>query len=79
MAGRFEFDAQSKLIFVEGKHHRTHFPTSNSGRAKEPLTLVQSDVCEKMNTKSLGGAEYFLTFIDDFSHYTWVYVLKKKG
>ena len=31
-----------------------------------------------MNAKSLGGAEYFLTFIDDFSHYTWVYVLKKK-
>ena len=32
-----------------------------------------------MNAKSLfSGAEYFLTFIDDFSHYMWVYILKKK-
>ena len=29
-----------------------------------------------MNAKSLGGAEYYL---DDFTHYTWVYVLKKKS
>ena len=31
-----------------------------------------------MNARSLGGAEYFLTFIDDRTHYTWVYVLKRK-
>ena len=63
---------------MEAKHHRSHFPTSSSRRAKEPLGLVHSDVCGKMNAKYLGGAEYFLTLIDDFSHYTWVYVLKKK-
>ena len=78
----FDFDASKQIDFceacVEAKHHGSHFPTSISGRAKESLGLVHSDVCEKMNAKSLGGAEYFLTFIDDFSHYTWVYVLKKK-
>ena len=26
---------------------------------------LHSDVCRKMNAPSLGGAEYFLTFIDD--------------
>ena len=26
----------------------------------------------------LGGAEYFLTFLDDKTHYTWVYSLKNK-
>ena len=31
-----------------------------------------------MNAKSLSGAEYFLTFIDDKTHYIWVYVLKHK-
>ena len=31
-----------------------------------------------MNAKSLSGAEYFLTFIDDKTHYTWVYILKHK-
>ena len=32
-----------------------------------------------MNAKSLGDAEHFLTLIDDFTDYTWVYVLKKKS
>ena len=40
-----------------------------------PLELVHSDVCGQ---KSLGGAEYFLTFMDDYTHYTWVYPLKTK-
>ena len=29
-----------------------------------------------MNTQSLNGSEYFLTFIDDKTCYTWVYILK---
>ena len=41
---RFDFDASKKLDFceayVEGKHHRSYFPTSSSGRAKEPLAIV---------------------------------------
>ena len=32
-----------------------------------------------MSTQSLGEAEYFLTFIDDWLHYIWVYVLKHKS
>lgn len=43
----------------------------------EVLDLVHSDVC-KMTTKSIGGAEYFVTFIYDFSRKVWAYVLKSK-
>ena len=32
-----------------------------------------------MQTRSLGGASYFLTFIDDRSRYTWVYFIRRKG
>ena len=56
---------------TEGKHHRSTFPVKESERGKEPLDLVHSDVCGKMGAKSLGGAEYFLTFIDDNTHYVW--------
>ena len=31
-----------------------------------------------MNTASLGGAVYFLTFIDDNTRYVWIYPLKHK-
>lgn len=32
-----------------------------------------------MQTRSLGGAWYFLFFIDDRSKYTWVYFIRKKS
>jgi len=54
-------------------------PTSSGTRSKELLGLVHSDVCGKISTKSIGGAEYFLTFIDDKTRYVWVYTLKHKA
>ena len=78
----FNYDASRKLSFCEpcvsGKHHRSQFPTNCSERSSQPLGLVHSDVCGKMCTQSLSGAEYFLTFIDDNTRYVWVYVLKHK-
>jgi hypothetical protein len=38
---------------------------------------VHSDLCGKMNEKSLGGTEYFWSFIDE-TRYVWVYFLKSK-
>ena len=64
---------------VQGKLHRCSFPNSGAKRASEPLGLVHSDVCGKINTKSYGGAEYFLTFTDDKTRYAWVYPLKQKS
>jgi transposase InsO family protein len=40
---------------------------------------VHTDVCGPMHTRSLGGAYYFLLFIDDFTRYTWVYFLRRKS
>ena len=40
---------------------------------------MYTDLCGKMNAKSLSGAEYFLTFTDDYTHYVWVYALKHKA
>ncbi len=43
------------------------------------MEIVHTDVCGPMKTTSHGGARYFLTFIDDFSRKTHVYLLKAKG
>ena len=32
-----------------------------------------------MGKKLIGGAEYFLTLMDDKTHYTWVYPFKTKN
>ena len=78
----YDYDKTKDIDFcescTEGKHHRSTFPVKESERGKEPLDLVHSDVCGKMGAKSLGGAEYFLTFMDDNTHYVWIYVLKHK-
>ena len=36
------------------------------------------DVCGPMNTTSLGGSFYFLTFVDDYNRKIWAYFLKRK-
>jgi hypothetical protein len=42
------------------------------------LELVHSDVCELNGILTRGGKRYFITFIDDFSRYTYVYLMRNK-
>ena len=42
------------------------------------LELVNSDVCGPMSTQARGGYEYFITFIDDYSRFGYVYLMKQK-
>ncbi|GKV50247.1 hypothetical protein SLEP1_g56959 [Rubroshorea leprosula] len=60
-----------------GKHHRVSFHTLPLSRRKYALDLVHTDVCF-MKDKSLGGATYFVTFVDDFSRKLWAYPLSSK-
>ena len=50
----------------------------NLPRNQKILELVYSDVCGPIEVESLGGYKYFVTFIDDASRKTWVYLLKSK-
>ncbi|KAJ4716959.1 Retrovirus-related Pol polyprotein from transposon TNT 1-94 [Melia azedarach] len=63
---------------LAGKQTRATFKTSPPSRKSGILELVYSDVCGPMKTKTLGGAFYFVTFIDDHSRKLWVYTLKTK-
>ena len=42
------------------------------------LELVHTDVCGPMSTQAKGGYEYFITFIDDYSRYSYMYLMKWK-
>ena len=52
-----------------GKYTKASFPSSEH-RASEILDLIHSNVCSPMSKLSLGGHEYYVTFIDDFSRKT---------
>ena len=79
----FDYSLTKEISFCEpclkGKHKRSQFPPHSERMTSEPLELIHSDVCGKLSTKSLGGAEYFVTLIDDKTRYVWVYVIKKKS
>jgi hypothetical protein len=47
-------------------------------RESEPLSLIHIDLGDLKQTMSRGGNKYYITFIDDFSRFTKVYLLKHK-
>lgn len=56
----------------------TRNPFPNIERCSKVLDLIHSDVCDLHSTPSIGGKKYFVTFIDDFSRYCYVYLLHSK-
>ena len=52
---------------------------AKSSRANDLLELVHSDVCGPMSTQAKGGHKYFITFIDDYSRFGYVYLMKRKS
>lgn len=73
----FKENKENCQICVNGKQTRLPFKHTGS-RAKEKLELIHSDVCGPLEVNSLGGARYFLTLIDDYSHKVFIYMLKTK-
>lgn len=65
-------------ICLKGKHSRSAFKDIGT-RATELLQVIHSDVCGPMNVKSMGGARYFVLFIDDYSRKVFIYLLKTKS
>eukprot|EP00253_Pinus_taeda_P002029 PITA_02029 len=64
---------------VLGKHPREKFDTGKTHRASSPLDLIHRDLMGSFPHPSIKKARYVLTFIDDFSRYTWMYLLRNKS
>ena len=52
--------------------------TTKGLRAEQPLKIVHSDICGPFSTQARGGHEYYVTFIDDYSRYGYVYLMHRK-
>ncbi|RVW40927.1 Retrovirus-related Pol polyprotein from transposon TNT 1-94 [Vitis vinifera] len=62
-----------------GKHTRVSFPKRLNNRAKSPFELVHIDVWGPCRTASTLGFQYFVTFIDDYSRCTWLFLMKNRA
>ncbi|GJX88883.1 retrotransposon protein, putative, ty1-copia subclass [Tanacetum coccineum] len=62
---------------LSGKMTRKSFP-HRPERATDLLGIIHTDVCGPLRHVSRQGASYFITFMDDYSRYGYVYLLKHK-
>jgi transposase InsO family protein len=62
---------------AQGKNIKNPFPKRDS-KEEGFIELIHSDVCGPMPSSSICGYVYYVSFIDDYSHKTWVYFLKSK-
>ena len=61
-----------------GKHTRVRFPKRLDSRTKSPFELVHTDVWGPSRSISTLGFRYFVTFIDDYSRCTWLFLMKTR-
>jgi hypothetical protein len=59
---------------------QTNLPFNNSDSfSSTPFDLVHSDVWDPAPFTTEGGSRYFVIFVDDYSRFTWIYMLKHRS
>lgn len=64
--------------YIYGKQKRVRFLKVGKEKKNQKLELVHSDVWGPTQVTSLGGANYYVTFINDATRKTWVYNIRNK-
>jgi len=62
--------------YIFGKQKKVSFSKTSKTSKVERLQLVHTNVWGPTLVKSLGGSQYYVTFIDDSTRKVWVYFLK---
>ena len=62
-----------------GKQHRQTFPNKSENNTSQSLELIHSHICGPMNADSVGVSKFFVTYIDDYSRFITVYMIKQKS
>ena len=64
-------------ICVESKFHKKPFKPVEY-RTTDLLELIHSDLADFRTTTSRGGKNYYVSFVDDYSRFTKIYLIKTK-
>jgi hypothetical protein len=65
-------------VCIHAKQTRLPFKSVRKGR-KRILDMVHTDVCGPIDIETHDGKKYFVTFLNDFSHFCVVYLLPSKN
>lgn len=65
---------------IFGKQVRLPFAKAKSkSPINKPLFIIHSDICGPITPPTLDDKHYFVTFIDDYTHYTVTYLMNYKS
>jgi hypothetical protein len=64
---------------ILSKHPEEKFEKGKARRASSSLDLVHNDLMGSFPHPSINKERYVITFVDDYSRYTWVYFLRQKS
>jgi hypothetical protein len=76
---KFKGDLDQCQVCIKGKQTQTPFPKRPLGRTEQLLEIIHSDLCGPVRIESKGGGRYFAVFIDDYSRWCEIYILKNKS
>ena len=62
----------------KGKKTTKKFKKINEIRTKERGEIIHSDICGPITPSTIGGNRYFISFIDDFTRKSWIFIIKSK-
>ena len=60
------------------KHHHAYF-SPQPYKDSKPFTMIHSDVWGPCRVSTSYEKRWFVTFIDDHTRLTWVYLMKEKS
>ena len=73
--------SKSNFLFCDacqlGKLYQLDFPTTEI-KTKYPLKLIHTDLWRPAPILSLDGYRYYISFVDDFTRYCWIFPLVLK-
>ncbi|KAG8480618.1 hypothetical protein CXB51_024788 [Gossypium anomalum] len=80
---RHIFVGDEKSVEVEAIGHfrgkQTKTKRLGANRSSDVLELIHTDICGPLPTASWNGQQYFITFIDDYSRYGYLYLIHEKS
>ena len=59
---------------IKGK--QTKHTKKGATRSTKVFEIIHTNICGPFDTPSFGKEKYFITFIDDFSRYSYIYLLQ---
>ena len=74
---KFDCLSEKCQVCVESKFSKPPFHSVDN-RVSEPLDLIHTNICDMKSIPLRGCNKYFITFIDDYSRYCYVYLLSSK-